>query len=76
MQLVNLIASGILVFRDFWAGYKTFTTYATDLLLIAVVLRNCVSAAYVGLRHEVAYSCVGFEPVSYNAVDSKVIKGQ
>jgi hypothetical protein len=35
------------------------------MLLLSLVLYNCVSAAYVGLKHELAYSCVAFEPVSY-----------
>lgn len=37
----------------------------SDMLLLSLVLYNCVSAAYVGLKHELAYSCVAFEPVSY-----------
>jgi hypothetical protein len=41
-----------------------------------MVLYSCVSAAYVGLKHELAYSCVAFEPVSYNAVGPNCVKGQ
>lgn len=57
-------------------GYKSFTTFFTNLLLISLVLYNCISSAYVGLKHELAYSCVAFEPVSYNAVGPNCVKGQ
>jgi len=76
LQIVNVISSGILIFGYYNDGYKSFTTFFTNLLLISLVLYNCVSAAYVGLKHELAYSCVAFEPVSYNAVGPNCVKGQ
>jgi hypothetical protein len=75
-QTVNIISSGVLLFGYYNDGYKTFTTFFTNLLLISMVLYNCVSAAYIGLKHELAYSCVAFEPVSYNAVGPNCVKGQ
>lgn len=76
LQIVNVISSGILVFGYYSNGYKSFTTFFTNILLISLILYNCMSAAYVGLKHELAYSCVAFEPVSYNAVSADCIKGK
>lgn len=76
LQFVNVISSAILIFGYYSNGYKSFTTFFTNLLLISLVLYNCISSAYVGLKHELAYSCVAFEPVSYNAVGPNCVKGQ
>jgi len=76
LQAVNIVASAVLLFGYYNNGYKTFTTFFTNLLLISTVLYTCVSAAYIGLKHELAYSCVAFEPVSYNAVGPNCVKGQ
>jgi hypothetical protein len=59
LQVVNVIASGYLCMELYLNGYKTYTTYCTNLLLISIVLYSCISAAYVGLKHELAYSCIG-----------------
>jgi len=75
MQLVNLMISAKLTFFDYYNGYKTFTNYFTNVLLLSLILWNCVDAAYVGLKHQVAYSAIGFEPVSYNAMAGHAVKG-
>jgi hypothetical protein len=56
--VVNVVSSGILIFVYFNDNYKSFTTFATNLLVISMVLYNCMSAATIGLKHELAYSCV------------------
>jgi len=76
LQVVNVISSGVLCFVYYNDGYKTFTTFFTNLMLISLVLWNCLQAAYIGLKHELAYSCVAFEPISYNAVGPNEVKGQ
>jgi len=76
LQAVNVVSSAVLLFGYFNDGYKTFTTFFTNLLIISTVLYSCISAAYIGLKHELAYSCVAFEPVSYNAVGPNCVKGQ
>jgi len=58
LQVVNVISSGVLCFVYYNDGYKTFTTFFTNLMLISLVLWNCLQAAYIGLKHELAYSCV------------------
>lgn len=68
LQVANVILSGILVMQYYNNGYKTFTTFFTNLLVIMMVLYMCLSAAFVGLKHELAYSCVAVEPISYNTV--------
>jgi len=76
LQCVNLVSSGVLLFVYYSAGYKTFTTYFTNLLLIGVVLYNCINASYVGMKHNLAFSAVAFEPLSYNVVASHIPKSQ
>jgi len=57
-------------------GYKTFTTYFTNLLLLSIVLWHCVQAGWLGMRHSLAFSAIGFEPVSYNTIGGNNVKGQ
>jgi hypothetical protein len=67
--VVNIIASAWLLFREYYAGFRTVTTYITNVLLVVGVLKTTISNAYAGLQHHLALSCVHFEPVSYNVVD-------
>lgn len=76
LQLVNMVVSGILVMGFYNNGYKSFTTYFTNLLVIGLVLHMCLSAAWIGLKHELAYSCVAIEPISYNSVGPNAVKGR
>jgi hypothetical protein len=70
LQIVNLVLSGVLLFGFYNSGYKTFTTYVTNLLVIATVLYNCYFAAWSGVKHGLGFSAIAFEPVSYNSVQS------
>ncbi len=76
LQVVNVISSAWLCFKLYPNGYKTYTTFATNCLLISIVLYNCTQAAWVGMRHELAYSAIAFEPVSYNSINAKIARGQ
>lgn len=70
-------ALGSLLFlRESRNGYKTFTTFITCTMLVVVVLYQCLTASYTGLRHKLAYSAIVFEPVSYNSIQPHNIKGQ
>lgn len=57
-------------------GYKTFTTFVTCTMLVVIVMYQCLTASYTGLRHKLAYSAIVFEPVSYNSIQPHNIKGQ
>jgi len=76
LQIANLISSAYLVFWLYPNGYKTFTTYFTNLLLLSIVLWHCVQAGWLGMRHSLAFSAIGFEPVSYNTIGGNNVKGQ
>jgi hypothetical protein len=75
LQLVNIVSSGYVCFVLYPNGYKTYTTFLTSCLLITQVLWHCAKAAYNGLKLGLAYSAIGVELKSYNAVGPNCVKG-
>ncbi len=70
-QIINVIVSGVLIFRDFNDGYKSYTSFFTSVLITATIMKNCAENTYMGLKHSLAYSCISYEPISYNAIDQQ-----
>jgi hypothetical protein len=69
--IVNAIVSGMLVFRSTHNdGFRTATTYITNLLLMLLVLKTCAVNAWVGIQKRLALSCINFEPLSFNKIDT------
>jgi hypothetical protein len=69
--LVNAVVSGILVFRSTHNdGFRTATTYITNLLLMLMVLKTCAVNAWVGIQNTLALSCVNVEPLAFNKIDT------
>jgi len=75
--VVNVIVSGLFLFNPpknadgttSPVGFRTATTYITNVIIIAQILKTTISNAYAGIQHHLALSCVHFEPVSYNVID-------
>jgi len=68
--VINVIVSGVLVFRDYYYGYQTATVFATNIGLITTVLQKALAHAWAGLQQKIALSCIEYEPVSYNTIDA------
>jgi hypothetical protein len=68
-QFVNVVTSAVLVFRDYYAGFRAVTSFITSVLITATVMQRAAENTWIGLKHKLAYSCVAFEPVSYNTID-------
>lgn len=70
VMAINCILTGLALFTgDRASGFRTFTTYVTNVLLIITILKTTLSNAYAGIQHHLALSCIHFEPVSYNVID-------
>lgn len=67
-QVVNILMSAVLIFRDYYNGYKSVTSFFTNVLITATVLKNAAVNTYIGMKHRLAYSAVSFDPISYNNV--------
>ena len=70
MQVVNVIVSGILVFYYYYDGYRTATSFITQILLMLGFMYGPLQSSIFGLRYKVAFSNTEFEPVSFNVIDS------
>jgi len=67
--LSNFVLSGIVIFRDFYAGFRTVSVYISYFLLISTLVWKGWDASYDGIYSRVAYSSVQSEPQEYNAID-------
>jgi len=67
---VNIVVSGILVFRDFFYNYTTATVFFTNIIVIGGYTWNDLFAALSGRAEmSTALSCVHFVPFAFNQVD-------
>lgn len=66
---VNAIISAILVFRDYYAGFRTVTTFLTNVFLMIQVFFNHWNLSRVGWKSGVAYSFFKSDPSVYNNID-------
>jgi len=68
---VNIIVSGVLVFRDYFYNYSTATVFFTNILVIGGYTWDDLFASLQGRNAAVptAVSCVHFVPFAFNQVD-------
>jgi hypothetical protein len=74
MLLVNLVTSGVLVFRDYYDGFRSVTVYITNVSLLGNVMYIAFSNSYKGLIHQRAFSCINFTPYAFNTLDPRYAK--
>jgi len=69
-MFVNIIVSGVLVFRDFYYNYSTATVFFTNIMVIGGYTWDDLFAALQGRAQvNTAVSCVHFVPFAFNQVD-------
>jgi len=67
--LSNFILSGIVIFSDFYAGFRTLSVYISYFLLISTLVWKGWDASYDGIYSRIAYSSIQSEAQEYNAID-------
>jgi len=67
--LSNFVISGIVIFRDFYAGFRTLSVFISYFLLVSTLVWKGWDASYDGIYSNVAYSSIQSEPTEYNAID-------
>jgi len=67
--LSNFVLSGFVLFRDFYAGFRTVSVYISNFLLISSLVWKGFDASYDGIYEGMALSSLGQEPVIYNTID-------
>jgi len=67
--LSNFVISGIVIFRDFYAGFRTLSVFISYFLLVSTLVWKGWDASYDGIYSSVAYSSIQSEPTEYNAID-------
>jgi len=72
--VVNIILSGIVCFRDWYAGYRTVTVFLTNVSLTVSVLLTQANHAYTGVKTGIALSMFKSDPAVYNAIDRRLRK--
>jgi len=65
----NFILSGIVIFRDFYAGFRTLSVFISYFLLVSTLVWKGWDASYDGIYSNVAYSSLQSEPQEYNTID-------
>jgi len=65
----NFILSGIVIFSDFYAGFRTLSVYISYFLLISTLVWKGWDASYDGIYYCIAYSSIQSEPQEYNTID-------
>lgn len=68
-MIVNVIVSGVLIFRDYYYGYKSVTVFLTNLALVAQLIKKNFENGYEGVFNSLALSCIELEPQSFNTID-------
>jgi len=69
MLMINVVASGVLVFDYWYLGYTTVTVFLTNLSLLGNVMYVAFSNSYKGLINQQAFSCINFTPYFFNSLD-------
>jgi len=69
MLLINVLASGVLVFQYFYGGYTTITVFLTNVSLLGNVVYVAFSNSYKGIIQQQAFSCINFTPYFFNSLD-------
>jgi len=67
--LSNFVISGIVIFKDFYAGFRTLSVFISYFLLVSTLVWKGWDASYDGIYSSVAYSSIQSEPTEYNAID-------
>jgi len=69
--LINVIASGYLIFKFHFAGTRTVTTYLSYVLSLFGMFKGNVQYAYAGISKGKGYSLIEIEPFEWNMVAAK-----
>ena len=67
--VTNAIMSGIMIFGNYYDGFRTVTVYLTNLALMVNLLKITSFHAYIGYKTDEALSCFNLVPVSFNTID-------
>ena len=67
----NFIVSAVVIFDPkYFAGTKGATVFLTNTLLVVSLFKISLQNAFLGVYETKAFSCVDFEPISFNAIDA------
>jgi hypothetical protein len=69
---INAIVSAVLIFRDYYAGFRSVTTFLTNVFLLVQVFVNHWNLSRVGWKTGIAYSFFKSDASVYNNVDRKL----
>jgi len=69
LLIVNVIASGVIIFRDYYSGWLSGIVFVTNILLLGGVVWKALSSTYFGMKSGRAYAILQVEPVIFNAID-------
>jgi len=69
--VINAILSGIMIFRDYYDGFRSVTVFVTNMALMETVLETTLLHAYIGFQRKMAYSCFDFDAISFNTIDKR-----
>jgi hypothetical protein len=73
VNIVNLIVSGIVVFKLYFYDYHTTTTFITNALVLGLICYRSISVSYQGLQDNstTAISGIQLENLRYNNIDKE-----
>jgi len=74
LLLVNVIASGVIIFRDYYLGWLTGVVYVTNILLLGGVVWKALQSSYFGIKSGRAFAILQVEPVIFNAIDPDYLR--
>jgi hypothetical protein len=69
LLIVNVISSGVIIFRDYYSGWISSVVFVTNILLLGGVVWKALQSTYFGMRTGRAYAILQVEPVIFNAID-------
>jgi len=73
MLVVNIVASGVIIFQFYYSGWLSAVVFITNILLLGGVVWKALQSTYFGMETGRAYAILQVEPVIFNAIDPDYI---
>jgi hypothetical protein len=67
--VANAAVSGVYIFGQKYYSFQTATVYLTNIGLVSQVIENTLDHAWIGMKYQLALSCLEFNPLSYNVIE-------
>lgn len=71
--IINSVLSAVLVFRDYYDGFRSVTVFLTNIALMGTILERTLWHSYAGIQKRIALSCIDFRAADFNSIDRSYI---